>query len=398
MAAGEHPLLWPPDVDYDAAWSADGAWIAFTSERNGSADIYRVNPDGIRPRTAHRQSGVRRSGGLLARWPADRLRDDARRAALPISGRSTSRRTARRRSPQGPAATSARRGRRMANGSPSRRIAAPACRSRTAAGKRCTSPTSISIHPDGSGVKRITDQHGALCGSPKWSADSRRVIAYCNDRAGDDGLPAGAGSIDGGSTRARHRSTWPPANVTEVSGGPGVKMAPAFVGGERHRVHPAKTNRPAFSIRERQDLDRKGTCARRCMVAGRPRVARSTRCVDGRRPDHGKPMWSRLPAYDLRLGGMQPSFDPSGDALRDRPTTCRRRSAATRCSIVDAATNTATTALSREGAQRARSAVVGEGRSRSSSASAMFGALLQRVPRSVPREAPIASTAGRRSR
>src|SRR6476659_1443757 len=42
----EHPLLSTPDLDYDAAWSADGAWIAFTSERNGSADIYRAHPDG----------------------------------------------------------------------------------------------------------------------------------------------------------------------------------------------------------------------------------------------------------------------------------------------------------------------------------------------------------------
>ena len=42
----EHPLLSPPDIDYDAAWSADGAWIALTSERDGSADIYRVRPDG----------------------------------------------------------------------------------------------------------------------------------------------------------------------------------------------------------------------------------------------------------------------------------------------------------------------------------------------------------------
>ena len=42
----EHPLLSPADLDYDAAWSADGAWIALTSERNGSADIYRVHPDG----------------------------------------------------------------------------------------------------------------------------------------------------------------------------------------------------------------------------------------------------------------------------------------------------------------------------------------------------------------
>ena len=34
------------------------------------------------------------------------------------------------------------------------------------------------VHPDGSGLKRITE-HGGFCGSPKWAADSRRVIAYC---------------------------------------------------------------------------------------------------------------------------------------------------------------------------------------------------------------------------
>ena len=33
-------------MDYDAAWAPDGASIVFTSERNGSADLYRVKPDG----------------------------------------------------------------------------------------------------------------------------------------------------------------------------------------------------------------------------------------------------------------------------------------------------------------------------------------------------------------
>ena len=32
--------------DYNASFSADGKWIIFTSERGGSADIYRVHPDG----------------------------------------------------------------------------------------------------------------------------------------------------------------------------------------------------------------------------------------------------------------------------------------------------------------------------------------------------------------
>ena len=73
----EHPLALAADVDYDAAWSADGAWIALhiRAERIGR-HLPRAS-GWIRSRTADRQSRVRRSGGLLARWPADRLRDDA---------------------------------------------------------------------------------------------------------------------------------------------------------------------------------------------------------------------------------------------------------------------------------------------------------------------------------
>src|SRR5713226_4367403 len=44
--SNEHPLVTPADIDYDAAWAPDGASIVFTSERNGSADLYRVRPDG----------------------------------------------------------------------------------------------------------------------------------------------------------------------------------------------------------------------------------------------------------------------------------------------------------------------------------------------------------------
>src|SRR5215472_732453 len=44
--SGEHPLLASQDVDYDAVWAPDGKSIVFTSDRNGSADLFRVNPDG----------------------------------------------------------------------------------------------------------------------------------------------------------------------------------------------------------------------------------------------------------------------------------------------------------------------------------------------------------------
>src|SRR5205807_7853185 len=42
----ERPLLASTDLDYDPVWSPDGSSIVFTSERDGSADLFRVKPDG----------------------------------------------------------------------------------------------------------------------------------------------------------------------------------------------------------------------------------------------------------------------------------------------------------------------------------------------------------------
>src|SRR5216683_6205781 len=43
--SGERALT-QGSLDYNPAWSPDGNWIAFTSERNGSADLYRIRTDG----------------------------------------------------------------------------------------------------------------------------------------------------------------------------------------------------------------------------------------------------------------------------------------------------------------------------------------------------------------
>src|SRR5947208_4070929 len=42
----ERPLLASKDLDYDPVWAPDGSSIVFTSERDGSAELYRVKPDG----------------------------------------------------------------------------------------------------------------------------------------------------------------------------------------------------------------------------------------------------------------------------------------------------------------------------------------------------------------
>src|SRR4051812_11842379 len=42
----ERPLVGLGEIDYDPVWSPDGTSIVFTSDRNGSADLYRVKADG----------------------------------------------------------------------------------------------------------------------------------------------------------------------------------------------------------------------------------------------------------------------------------------------------------------------------------------------------------------
>src|ERR1700693_1614084 len=44
--SNERALLPADSLDYNPSFSTDRKWIVFTSERGGSADIYRVHPDG----------------------------------------------------------------------------------------------------------------------------------------------------------------------------------------------------------------------------------------------------------------------------------------------------------------------------------------------------------------
>jgi Tol biopolymer transport system component len=62
----ERALLSQGDLDYDATWAPDGRSIVFTSERNGSADLYRVKSDGFRSRATDGGPRVRRSGVVLS--------------------------------------------------------------------------------------------------------------------------------------------------------------------------------------------------------------------------------------------------------------------------------------------------------------------------------------------
>ena len=194
---GCHPILAAsasssrqPTAATSVRCSARQTWTTIRCSRPTGNDRLHLGPRGIgrsvpreggrqRPRTSDRRSGIRRSGGVLARTASSSCSSARAAAAFARSVDDGSADAAREGADvRDRAATSGRRGRRTANGSRSRRIAAATLPFAHGRWERLQLVDIYIVRPDGSGLKRITE-HGNFCGSPKWSADSRRVIAYC---------------------------------------------------------------------------------------------------------------------------------------------------------------------------------------------------------------------------
>jgi TolB protein len=175
---GEHALLPSGTFDYNSSWSPKGDWIAFTSEREGSADLYRVHPDGkglerlvanpayddqaaFSPDEKHIVFVSTRAAGFANLWILDLATHKAR--AL-TSGQGGDFRPAW--APDG----------QWIAFSSDRDSNLPDAKGRW---ERLHIAGIYIVHPDGSGLKRLTAKDGNFCGSPKWSADSKSLIAYC---------------------------------------------------------------------------------------------------------------------------------------------------------------------------------------------------------------------------
>ena len=313
-ADGSNPrkLVAGSERDYNASFSFDGAWVVFTSERHGSADIFRVRTDG---------TGIERLTDHPAFDDQAALAPDGRTVAF-VSTRDSGSTDIHLLDLETGAA-------RNVTGTPGgdyrpswspdgSMLAFSSDRGkppRTAAG-RWEHVHEASVHvmrADGSGVRRLTAD-GHLSGSPKWSDDGRRVVFYevaVADTFRARWLP------DQAQVESRIVAVDITSGARTVhAAGRGLKLSPQFLGPERvgylaksgpsaalafsdgHAGATGDIGNPAWSPDGRRVVYQQGPIA----TTARPRAP-------------GEKLVGIDPAFDLRYASGFPAVSADGRRL-----------------------------------------------------------------------------------
>jgi len=304
----------PLAAEYSPCWSADGQWIVYTQERGGSADIYRIHPDGtgleqltndpafddqgaLSPNGRSLAFISTRGGGTANLWLLDLA--TGRYTAL-TTGQSGNFRPAW--SPDGTWIAFS-----------SDRDAAPGVF--PGQWETLQSTGIYIIHPDGTGMRRVT-RTGGVAGSPSWSSDGRRILFYETDETGAFLAKSGNARTELAAVdiATGERKQYTASNE--------VKLSPQWLSGGRigYAVRSATGNAgPSNGIKVWYP-DRRIVRVVEGLVhhpSWDPDGAHLVyeRVVHSATTEHLLPTASRDPQFELYLSEPFPSFSPDGSRL-----------------------------------------------------------------------------------